>query len=228
MSYTSKTAYRSQGRYFFTRQNAARLAVSAMGFFIGRTILFEMINPVAIGFLSSLLGTGVSFYTTAVLLLLGIGTKLEGIYLIRYVICFGVLTIVNILVRQFLVRQKSLYFTGFAQSIIGAGCIMAGGLVAAWINDRSMYLVSIALMESALVFFLVFVLKRAALVLTGPKRKLTVNNEELISLAILFGCIIAGASDIYIGVVSLRYFLCFYFVLMAAYLSDAATAAAAG
>jgi len=77
------------------------------------------------------------------------------------------------------------------------------------------------------VFPLTFVLCKASAVLTS-KRKLWLNNEEVISLAILSVCIIAGAADIYIGIVSLRYFLCFYFILLAAYLGDGGVAAAAG
>ncbi|MDR2649188.1 MAG: stage II sporulation protein E [Clostridiales bacterium] len=224
-----KPVSRAGGRFFLTRGDAARLAVSAIGLFIGRTVLFDMVNPVAAGFLASLMGTGLNFYITAVFLLMGIATKLHGIYLIRYLICVSLLCVINIFERQFLFLKKSLYFTVFAQGLSGALCMLIGGLSVAWLHvDSTMWLLPLAMFESALAFFLTLVLSKASAVLIAPKRKPMLSSEEMISLAILFGCIIAGASDIYIGVVSLRYFLCFYFILLAAYLGDGAVAAAAG
>ncbi|MDR1560386.1 MAG: stage II sporulation protein E [Clostridiales bacterium] len=224
-----KSASRARGRFFLTRGDAARLAVSAIGFFVGRAVLFDTVNPAAVGFLASIMGTGLGFYTTSVFLLLGIATKLQGIYLIRYLICVSLLCVINIFERQFLFVKKSLYFTVFAQSLAGALCVLIGGLSVVWLNtDRVMEMLLIALLESVLAFFLAYVLSKASAVLIATKRKPMLSNEEMISLAILFGCIIAGASDIYIGVVSLRYFLCFYFILLAAYLGDGGVAAAAG
>ncbi|MDR3239410.1 MAG: stage II sporulation protein E [Clostridiales bacterium] len=223
-----KTPAHARGRFILTRGDAARFVVSILGFFIGRAVLFDKIDPIAVGFLATLIGTGHSFYATAAFLLIGAATKLSGIYFLRYVISVSLLCLVNLFVQQYLIKQKSLYFKSFAQGIAGAICTLIGGLASSWLDKLDLYLVFISMMESALVFGLVFVLKKAALILTAAKKKNMLSNEEMISLAVLFGCIIAGAADIYVGVVSLRYVLCFYFVLTAAYLGDASVGAAAG
>jgi uncharacterized membrane protein YfcA len=177
-----KPASHTRGRFFLTRGDAARLAVGAIGFFIGRIALFDdMVNPVAIGFLSSLTGTGFSFYTTALFVLLGIATKLQYIYLIRYIVCVGLLCAINIFARQYLVLKKNLYITVFAQGIAGSICIIVGGLSVAWLGGDgiSLYLLILSLVEAVLAFFLAFVLCKASTVLTAPKRKLWLSNEEV-------------------------------------------------
>jgi stage II sporulation protein E len=199
-----------------------------MGFFIGRTMLFGMINPVATGFLGALIGTGYSFYATAAFMLLGIATRLEDAMLMRYFISLGVLCSVNLFVQLYLIRRKNLYFTIAAQSSAAAACTLLGGLGASLASGFSLYSFYVTALESALVFFLVIVLKKSASVLTASKRKNELTHEEVISLAILFGCIIAGAADIYVGEVSLRFFLTFYFVMLAAFLGDASIGASAG
>ena len=230
-----KTSSRPRGRFFLTKGDAARLAVSAIGFFIGRMVLFDTINPAAIGFLASFAGTGFSFYLTALFLTLGIvnnvANKIRGVYLIRYLVCICLLCVLNIAAEQVLARKKNLRVTVFAQGTAGALCMLIGGLSIVWLNGSAvtkLNLFLIIFLESILAFFSVFVLSKASAALIAPKRKSVLSNEEIISFAILFGCIIAGASDIHVGPVSLRYILCFYFIMLTAYQGDGAAAAAAG
>jgi len=198
----------SQWRFILTRGTAARLAICVIGFFVGRIVVFDMINPVAIGFLGSLAGTGFSFYAASIFLIMGIATRLNDAYIARYLVSVGLLCIANIAAHKFLLTNK---ITVFAQGAACALCIFVGSLSVTLIYGAGI-LTLIGLFEAVLAFFLTFVLCKASLVLTAPKLKSWLSNEEVISLAILSGCIIAGASDIYIGVVSLRYFLCIYFL----------------
>ena len=226
----TKPSSRPRGRFFLTKADAARLAVSVTGFFVGRMILFGYVSPAAIGFLASFAGTGAGFYLTAVFIMLGIATKVQGVYLIRYLICVCLLCAANILAEYFLPRGKNMRLTVFAQGMAAAVCLLIGGLGAAFLSGAAERagLAVVTALESALAFFSAIVLSKAAGVLTAPKRKSILNNEELISLAALSGCIIAGAMDIYVGPVSLRYLLSFYLILMTAYQGDGASAAAAG
>ena len=216
----------SRGRFQLTREHLVRIGISAIGFFIGRVVILDMVNPVAIGFLSSLAGTGFTLYSAAIFMLLGIATRLTDVHLIRYIICVGLVCLADIVAHQLLLLKKNLYFTEFAQGLVASLCVLVGSIFSAWLGGSGILALA-GLLESVLVFPLTFVLCKASAVLTS-KRKLWLNNEEIISLAILSVCIIAGAADIYIGIVSLRYFLCFYFILLAAYLGDAGVAAAGG
>jgi stage II sporulation protein E len=180
-----------------------------MGFFIGRTILFDTVSPIAMGFLGALIGTGYSFYATAAFLILGLATKLSGEGLMRYVLAVGLLCSINLFALAYLIKRKNLYFTNTAQSLAAGICTLVGGIGASAALGFEWRQAIITSIEACLVYFLVFVLKKGALILTASKRKMTLTNEEAISLAILFGCLIAGASDIHVGEVSLRYFLSF-------------------
>ena len=219
----------SKARIFLTKSIAIRLAVSAVGFFIGRTVIFDMVNPIAVGFMASITGIGYSFYATAFFLLLGIATKLKGIHIIRYLICVSLLCIINVSAHSFLNMKKNLYFTAFAQGLSGALCILIGTISVAWMSGAGIInLLLIAVLESTLAFFLVFVLCKATALISDPKGLSWLGNEEIISVAVLLCCIIAGSADIYIWFVSLKYFLCFYFILLTSYFADGAVAAAAG
>ena len=218
-----------KGRFFITKGAAARIAVGALGFFIGRSVMLDIVNPVAAAFLTALSGTGHGFYVTAFFILLGMATRIQGIYLTRYLIFAGLLCVINIITRRILLQKKKLYFTELSQGLAGALCIFTGGLSVAWLNGEAAgHLLPIALLEPVSVFLLTFPLCKASAVITAPKRRRMLSNEEIIGLTILFGCIIAGIPNIYIAVISIRYFLCFYFILLAAYLGDSAVAAAAG
>ncbi|MDR1640816.1 MAG: stage II sporulation protein E, partial [Clostridiales bacterium] len=194
----------------------------------GRTILFNTQAPIAMGFLGSLAGTGYSFYITAAFLLLGVFTKLSGASLIACVLSVGLLCCVNLFASAFLVKRRNLHFTTTAQSLATAVCSLIGGIGAGIATGFEWRVLLVAAVDSTLVYFLVFVLKKGAMVLTASKKKPILSNEEAISIALIFGCAIAGAADIHIGEISLRYFLAFYFILLAAQAGDAAVGVCAG
>jgi stage II sporulation protein E len=91
-----------------------------------------------------------------------------------------------------------------------------------------LYFIALAVVEAALAFFLTVALKRAVTALTDAEAAKVMTNEDMMSVAALFGAVMAGAADIHIGGVSLRMFMATAFALTAAYRGGAAIGSAAG
>ncbi|MCL2351774.1 MAG: stage II sporulation protein E [Firmicutes bacterium] len=216
-------------RLFVPGSEFAQIAVSCLGFFIGRAVIMKTLNPVAVGMLATLLGTGGSFYAAALFTAAGLFTKLKGFYLLRYVLCIGILCAANFVLRRWLEKRKNAYLKELSQGAAGAASLLAAGLFSAWLDSGNTYLALVTALESVLVFSAVFVLKKATGVLYGKFRKTRIlRQDEMISLAVAVGALIAGASDIYVGGVSLRYFLCIFFTVTIAYKGGAAIGGVGG
>jgi len=216
-AYSTKAA-KPPSLFLPKRELATALAGSA-GFFIGRVMFFQMVNPLALAFLATFMeiGTGWSFYITAVFIVLGLATRLSDVFVLRYILAVGLLCICHFFAVRFLFpylrrhrRSRPLRSPFYAQAIMAGVCVFFAGIAAAVIAGGSGYLLAIAIMESILTASLVLIIKRATLILTAHRRKNIISGEDMVALALVLGAVIAGASDIYVGGMSLRFFLCLY------------------
>lgn len=193
------------------------------GLFIGRVSIFSFLNPLAIAYLSVFLLTNFKFYPIAVFVALGTITKFSGLYILKYILCIGFMSISNAIFTKFYNKKNT-----FVIACIGSISIFASGMIIILFNGITFYFVLIALLESVLVFSLTYILKIGVSIMTGSKTKKVLSSEQLISLAILFGGVISGASDIYIGDVSLRNFFCSLVILLVGYKGGSALASTTG
>ena len=234
-AFPTKTA-KTPALFLPKRELATTLAGSA-GFFIGRVIFFQMVNPLALAFLATFMevGTGWSFYITAIFITVGLATRLNDIFVLRYIFAIGLLCLCHFFSIRFLFpylrrhgRIRALRSPLYAQAIMAGLCTLSAGIAAAVIAGGSGYLLAVALMESVLTASLVLTIKRATLILTAHRRKNIISGEDMVALALVLGTVIAGASDIYVGGVSLRFFLCIYVLFVVAYKGGPAMGGVAG
>lgn len=191
-------------------KDIANIVISSLGFFIGRAVVFDTLNPLAPAFLANFCGTGYRFYLTAALTAIGFFTKLNGFYLTKYLICVVLLGLF-----QFIAGRKFKKIALPLQCAATGTSLFLAGTITMITNEFGSYFILLCLLESILAVSLTFVLKKGILVLdTGQQRK-ALGNEEIISVAILSGAVIAGAAQIYIGSISLKYFFSFLIILIA-------------
>ena len=107
-------------------------------------------------------------------------------------------------------------------------CVLIAGVTAAALAGGSGYLLAVALMESVLTTCMVLIVKRGTMILCAQRRKNIISGEDMVALALILGAVIAGASDIYVGGVSLRFFLCLYVLFVVASKGGPAMGGAAG
>lgn len=195
----------------FTKKDAAMLSIAVMGFFIGRFVVLESLNPVAVGFSANFLGAA-SLYLIAPFTLAGIATLAQGNFILKYAISFGLILACNAVIMYRRVAPNI-----YVRSFIAAGCILAGGLFMAALEGFSPYFATLAVLEASMALFITYILKKGVSIVAGKKSRKILGGEEAASVAILSGAIIAGMVDIYVGDVALRLFVASFAILVAAY-----------
>jgi len=216
-----KVHKKQRKRLAITKQDTVTFIISLFGFFLGRVEVLSIMNPVGIAFISSFLGKGHRLYLVTFFTGLGILTKFNGMYFTRYL--FAMALIIGI---DFITQNRGIKVNKLTKAIFSATSILIPSLIINLLFDRGMYWNTMALLEAALAFSLVYIVHDGINIIDG-KQKL-INNETLMSLAILFGLIVAGSADVYIANISVKFFLSSFIVLVISSKGGSSLGAATG
>ncbi|MCL2188505.1 MAG: stage II sporulation protein E [Defluviitaleaceae bacterium] len=208
-----------------SKRDIGATVVGASGFFIGRAVVFGFINPLALPFLAAFMGSGRAFYVTALFTALGMATRLGDFFTWRYLMAVGLLCGYYFVA----LRVAGGHNRGWLKlPFIAAGAsVLTSGLAFALLYGVTTFLVLVAVLEGVLASGLTLVIKRGHAVLTGKRRRM-LAGEDIIAITILLAGIVAGASEIYVGAMPLRFFFCIYILCLVANKGGASFAAAAG
>ena len=219
---TNRAKEAAKAPIHMTRQELTNIGIAALGFFMGRVVVFGTVNPIAAAYASAFMG-GSAFYAAALFAAAGLLTRAAIPYSIKYFITIALMTAVNILLHNTSHTRKPLLY-----ALTAGGAALASGLIIACAGGINPYLLLMAALEGVLTFTMGLIMQKGVYALTGNVRRGALSNEELISLAVLAGGVAAGAADVFIGLLSLRYFLCVLLVLLMAQSGGAAVGAAVG
>ncbi len=207
-----------------SRQGLADFAISALGFFMGRVVVFGDVNPLGIAYISSFFLQGSSFYIAAFFTLAGILTKYTFFDSLKYILCIGIMCVLNAFSR---VITKKRWINMW--QTVGVGILVAAsGVTVAFLNGGYLFFILMAVLEGILIFSVSYITKKGMRVIGGKVKRRSLTNEELISLAILAGGLVAGSADIFIGEVSLRYYFSAVIVMVMANKGGLTTGATTG
>jgi len=184
-----------------TKNDILSLFINTLSFFIGRLLIFRTLNPFAISFLSNYLFLGKGFYITCFCTIIGFITKSEQLYFSKYLFNIMLLLLINIIYTNKF-KKANIHI----KSITASASSLISGLIYAAIHNFSLYFSIVAILEAVLTFLMTYLLKDGAELFKSSTPKRVINNEEILSLSIIIGGVIAGSADIYIGNVSLMYF----------------------
>ena len=208
---------------FVSRQNVADFVLCMMSFFMGRVVVFGSVNPLGVAYSATFFLEGRNFYVAAFFALAGIMTKFSLAEAFPYMICLGTMCVLNALFYRRAPKPLVLWQSA------GAGGLMAfSGILTAVLSGGYLYYILMAVLEGVLTFCMAFVIRKGMGVINGRTKRKTLSTEELISISIVAGGLVAGAADIYIGDVSLRYYLCSLIIMVMAYKGGMTMGAAAG
>ena len=247
---------------FLSKREFATALAGSAGFFVGRAVFFQMVNPLALAFLATFMDVGTagwSFYVTAIFIVLGLATRLGDIFVLRYIFAIGLLCFFHFVSVRLMPYFRSSFFRNhntesqnfgsynlrsrtlnrhssgrgmgsplYGQAIMAGISVLVAGIAAALLAGGSGFLLAVAFMESILTASLVLTIKRATLILTAHRRKNIISGEDMIALSLVLGAVVAGASDIYVGGMSLRFFLCLYVLFVVSHKGGPAMGGAAG
>jgi hypothetical protein len=195
----------SKLKVFIPRRDLAIWLVGSFGFFVGRTTVFAIVNPLCVPFLVSFFGAGSVFYFAAFTLSLGLATRLADIFVARYLFSIALLSVFHFIAKKyFQSKDRRWQFAGMA----GAASVSAliAGIAAAALIGNSPFMYAVALIETVLSGSLTLIVKRAHLLLTTRRRRTQfLTGEDIIALSLLIAGIIAGTAGVYVADTPLHY-----------------------
>jgi len=216
-------------RPIVTKREVATVLVSAFGFFIGRAMVFTFISPLALPFLAAFMGIGQGFYLTAFFLVLGLATRMGTFLTLRYLMAIGLMCLYFFFGQRITRGQARGWLRLPYVAAVSSGIMLVSGLTISILYGINVFLLTVVILETVLAGAMVFVVKRAHVILTGRRRRSNLlSGEDIAAVTIVLAGVIAGASDIYVGMLPLRIFFCVYVLCIVAYKGGASMAAAAG
>ena len=217
-----KEAIKKDKRSFtLSRQDIVTLTVGFLGLFLGRVTIFSTLNPVAIAFLASYILRGYRIYLGAIFIAIGIATQFTGPYLVKYTFA-----IVLVVASHIFVDRKGIRATKRIKALVASCSVLFPGMVMTIFLARGGFYIGMTFLEAVLAAGLVFLMEAGIRVLEGKDREL--DNESLLSTAIVLGMVVAGVSDIYLSGISLKHLTSSIVVLIIAQKSNSTTATTAG
>jgi len=203
------------------------MVVGALGFFIGRISVFGFVNPLALPFLAAFMGAGKAFYMTALFLSLGMATRLGDLFTLRYLLAVGLMCGYYFITLRAAGGHNKGWLKLPYVAAAASGTVLVSGLVFAALYGITTFLVLVTFLEAVLAGGLTLVVKRGHYILTGKRRRM-LSGEDIIAITVLLAGVVAGASEVYVGAMPLRFFFCIYILCLVAYKGGAGFAAAAG
>ncbi|MEG2513438.1 MAG: stage II sporulation protein E [Acetivibrio sp.] len=202
--------------------NKRIILVVFLGFIMGRAAFFSM-NPIGMGYFLAVCGQGTSKGMLALMLLLGMATKMDGVSVIKYSLVLVTLSIIeHLLWREHKIREDSV------KAWIGAGVTTALSLTKAFLYKDYLSYIALAFLEGILVYIAYFLLKKGSSFLLYHRKKECMNNEELVSLAFIIGIFVYAIPNLGFLSISFPYVAVFFFVLCAGYKYGPGAGAVAG
>ncbi len=195
-----------------------------MGFLWGNTTVFQILNPLGLAYLSAFLMGDFRFYPIAVAV--GIGLLWGGLHQgAKYILC-----LIFCLAFHLGVGSKIKNPSTLLKALCGGGATFLGGVAFAAVNGGSLFYLWVAVVEGMAVFLLAFVTQNGVELLESGLKRRIMTGEELISLALLFGGAVAGASDVIlpIGQIPLMTIPAAVLILTAGYRGGTGAGASAG
>ena len=190
-------------------------------FFAARVLIMDSANPFSVAYLSAFLFRGNRFYIAAALSAAGVVSVFRGAQSMEYLLAIVLMCVLNLLLRT---RKDD----GFVKSGAAGICAVVAGIGLTVFRGDGIYFIVLNLLEGALIFAAAIALGKGIGIFDGRVKRGSLNNEEIISVALILGVVAVGAADISLGVVSLRYFFAALIVLLAARAGGAAMAACVG
>lgn len=198
-----------------------KLLIYAIGFMLARVVLFTSLSPMAIAFFAAVYSDKKSRFFIFLSVLGGLLTTLPLIDVIKYLLIMLVIMSVTSIVE---IRGKKLEL--IHQSIsAGIGCLLIT-IAVSLMQENIMDNVYISLLEAISIVSLVLIYGRGVKYILGNTKE--INNEILISEAIIMGTAVAGISGITLFGIGLTEIWIFAVILVLGYKYGIGTGAVVG
>ena len=191
-------------------------------FLIGRTSIAGGLLPFGFAFFAALYGTFSIKLLLAIPIIIGMATSgsVEQIYVSAAAMI--IYSALSILFKG--IKSRAM----FKQACMAFGSILVPQLVMTGLQGFLVFDVLRALFTSFIVFVVFFIFRNASVLIDNPLRKTSYSSEEMISLAITAGLMLAGFGDYTFLGLSPRNIFCTLLILLFSYKCGAGVGASAG
>lgn len=192
-----------------------------VGFLISRVTMLYMMSSASVAYLSLFAFTGTNYYAVLISVVLGMVTISSSTEILKYLLAVAIITALNFFIGK---KEDRLPI----QAMCGSIAILSAGIIKALLYGISFYFTLMAILESILVFTLIFVFDKAVARIMDDLPKKYFSNEELISIAILIGGAIVGIGNIHFGNLFIRDCLVILMIMVMGYRGGAVAGTSAG
>jgi len=187
------------------------LSLVFISFFVARALLFDFMNPLMVAFLSGFLGTKRKIYVVATVMAIGSVTRLEGLLMLK-----SLSAIVLVLLAHMILGFAQVVPSLKAIRIVAGFSALVSGLLFAFLFNGGVYFILLALGKCVFAVALAGSMKEGNESLKALSKVSTIGSSQALGLMILFGAVLIGTVDIYIGFFAVKYVVCALVIMSAA------------
>jgi stage II sporulation protein E len=202
--------------------NLKRVLIQMIGILMAR-VAFSGVNPIAVGYFAAIYIERSGRIGAMLAIILGMATVLPAITVIKYVLVLVILSIIVSLI-EYSGKYVSVWLMGLLASVITTAMTIAGSLL----ENNAQYNIMLGIAEGIGVFALTFIFRKGIEPLLHEIKGQVLDNEQIISLAVILGIAIYGLPKIEITGFSLITTASLFFVLFLGYKYGAGYGALAG
>lgn len=199
----------------------AYIFMGTFGFFMGRAVIFDFLNPFSIAFLCAALINNSYITIVSSSLLLGALSYRNPELLLWQIITTMILLILFVVFRNTKINKRVLF------SVLGMVVSFIAGFFIFYVKNYYLYDLLMLIMESVMICALTNINGMGFPLLTGFKHRTVFSTEEIISLTILIASLFLGHS-ISLWRFSLNKILSIFLILLVSYGGDIGIGAIAG
>lgn len=206
----------------FSKYGRRKIIAEFMAFVMGR-IVFQGMNPIGLGYYFGLLSQGTRRGLVSVMLLLGMMTRLDAVSVIKYA-----LVLLTFSVIEHLFWRENHFMSDSQRAVIGGSITAALAMTKAFLYPKVGKYLLLGALEGVIVSISFFLLKKGISFFLYHGKKDDMNNEEIISTALLVGLLVSGFPNIELLNISIPQATALFAVLFTGYKYGAGAGAVVG
>lgn len=192
-----------------------------LGFLLGRAVILGYLNPFSMAYLAVSMLQEVNVAVAGAGILLGIATVAQKEILLKYLFS-ALLFIVGYVCVHHIKSNKKV-----TVALTAAVSNLIAGYFVFYIKDYFLYDLMMIIIESVLIFILVFIYDRSVPALKSIRSRRVLSSEEVVSFSILFAFCFVGAEFTFYGL-SVKNISVILLIMLFSYLGSAGNGTAVG
>ncbi len=211
------------------------LSLFVLGFFIGRAVILDFLNPFSIALLCACMISGMNIFIVSLSLLLGVFSLKNPEILLWHLI-----TIIGLLLFYFILycilkyaslkskgRKEEVFSKKILFSILGPAISFIVGYFVFYVKDYYLYDMLMLIMQSIMICALTNIYDVGLPLVTNFRKRKILSTEELISVFILMASLFL-CSSVHIWNFSVKNIISIFLILLFSYIGNIGVGAVSG